>query len=62
MRHDVIHDMHCECSRCWSAQNRPAVDPGDIDALKKGAIVGLWVSGLLCARHFGPAIIDWTMQ
>ncbi|WP_261934632.1 hypothetical protein [Sphingomonas bisphenolicum] len=69
MRHDAIHPMGCACERCAPSRASqahgarpypaPAVDPRDLDALRKGMIAGLWVGGLLAAGKFGPSIIDW---
>lgn len=59
MRHDVIHEMQCGCDRCTPRHAAPAVDPLDLDAIRKGVVLALWVGGVLAARQYGPSIIDW---
>jgi len=69
MRHEVIstklHPMECRCDRC--AQSRPkrpnrwaeAMEPGDLDTLKKSVSIALWANGLIAAAHYAPTVIDW---
>lgn len=69
MRHDVIstklHSLDCRCDRC--AQGTPqrlnrwveAMEPGDVDMLKKAVSVALWANGLMAAAHYAPTVIDW---
>ena len=68
MRHEVIqtklHPLDCKCSLHRPRQNRwaAAMEPGDIDALKKGVIVALWGNGLVATAHYAPSVIDWLFS
>lgn len=59
MRHDVLHPMGCACRSCRRPAEQSAVDPQDLDALRKGLIAGLWAGGMIAAGKYGPSIIDW---
>lgn len=59
MRHDPIHAMQCRCDRCTPLAATPLVEPEDIDAIRKGLALGLFVSGVLAARKYAPTILDW---
>ncbi|MBB6191167.1 hypothetical protein FHS51_001389 [Sphingobium wenxiniae] len=65
MRHEVIstklHPQDCRCKLHRPQHNRwaAAMEPGDLDSLKKGVIIALWGNGLIAAAHYAPTVIDW---
>lgn len=65
MRHEVIqthlHPLDCQCHLHRQHANRwaAAMEPGDIDAIRKGLIVGVFFAGYAAATKFAPTVIDW---
>ncbi len=59
MRHDVIRPIEHEADDNRPSPYHESARPADLNALKKGAIVGLWVAGILVAREYGPSVFDW---
>ena len=65
MRHEVIqtklHPLDCQCSLHRQHANRWAavMEQGDIDAMRKGLVLGAWLGGIAAAHQYVPTVIDW---
>lgn len=58
MQREVLHPLHCPCSRCRAPAERPALHP-DIAPIVHGLAAGIAFGALLAAVRFGPALLDW---